>query len=959
MVDTSLTGLSLFGSTTSSSSTNLFTPITIGADLLSASYSAKLAANTIGSARATQTAATAKKKDNVTAPWEEGRRAKSVESAYLDAKALSKFIDLNSDSVKNANGNADYKELFALFNGLSSLRALAAYGAQNTVTSGVLTTVNSKFQQGLDELRKFLSSYDSNKLTLLFGKKSDQAESFAALGKDAESYSGRVAVVGSRDTPVAGLTGNEQFTVSITKSTTTQDFLIDLSNISGPLTLDNIVNYVNQVIHAPQAVDTDGNPVFTESGAPVPKFTSYFTVDAKADNLFALKLVPSIVEKVSLSAASANPSLYVTGTTTPLAGGVQSGFLTKLDGIDGSDPTNAFRTAITALAPGQAQILAANATKTSTTTGSKTSTTKSTDPVLAKTSTAATATDSQGNVYVLGATAGDLGNEINRTNAQDVYLSKYDSSGALIWQRLVGATTESNPGAITVDANDNVYIAGYTPDNLTPEAVIDSVDSFVSKYSSTGEEQWTHQVQAVAPDRATSLAVDASGDVYFGGFVSGVINASATNAGLTDSFLIKLSGSTGSQTASTQFGTAAADRAAGVSIASDGNVLVASTENGHAVIRKLDATDLTNTLWSVDLGDLGTGSIAGLKVDSDGSIFVGGTTANSGLAGSTVNGYSGGTDGFVTRIADNGGSASADWTSYIGTSSADSATGLALGGGKVYLTGSTDGTLSGETKAGPTDAFAAALDTGTGATQWLHQFGTGSTATGIAFAAQGSSVLSTLGLPSGTLNPDQDRSVLSQTSLRAGDNFYISVNGGAKVKITVEKGDTYTTLAQKVKRASFLYVDAYSFPGTRGNTLTIKALRGGSVEIIPGDAGHDALKGLGLDATKLQSDKTLTGQSTSSSDNSTNKDNPADFVFGLGLSSALNLQDHDAAKKALTAIDAAISAIQSAYRKLNPDPLVEALKNQKKPTGTVPAQLQKQLANYQAGLLRLTAGTTA
>ena len=517
------------------------------------------------------------------------------------------------------------------------------------------------------------------------------------------------------------------------------------------------------------------------------------------------------------------------------------------------------------------------------------------------------------------------------------------------------SSRESTPGAVAVDANDNVIIAGYTPDNLTPSAVIDSVDSFVSKYSSTGENLWTHQVNAVAPDRATSLTTDAAGDVYFGGYVSGTIDSSATNAGGADSFVVKLSGSNGSQTSSTQFGTAGLDRTTGLAVAADGNILSVGTEDGHAVLRKLDATDLSSTLWSVDLGDLQGGNVAGVKVASDGSIYVGGTTGSGSLAGTTVGAYSGGTDGFVTKITDNGGSASANWTNYIGSSASDSVTGLTVGGGKVYLTGSTDGTLPGETKTGATDAYAASVDGSTGATDWLYQFGTsgsGQAASGIAYTTQGSSVLSTLGLPSGSVNAEQDRSIISQTSLREGDYFYVAVNGGAKRKITIDAGDTYTTLATKIKRASFLYVDAYSSPSTTsGAQLVVKALHGGSIELIPGDAGHDALKGLGLDATKLQSSDTLVGGSSSSS----SADNPADYVFGLGLTSQVNLLSKDAAKAAMKSIDAAIGVIQSAYRKLNPDPALAALQNKKSASGPVPAEIQKQLANYQAALTRLTA----
>ncbi len=306
MISSSTMAVGILGGTSSSSSGSFYSPITISSTLLAANYSAKLAQTTAGtgtaasSASGSSSASSSQNKNNITAPWEEGRKASSVTAGYLAANKLNKFIDLNSSSVQNAKGNADYKELFALFNGMSSMRALAAYAAQDTIPSSVLGSINSKFQSALAEVRNFVSTYKSDKLNLLYGDKTDNEKSAAVISNAPTSYTGRVVQIGDQSAAIPGLTGTEKFTVTLKSGTTSQDFQIDLSKVSGPLNARNIADYVNQVIHAPQAVDSNGNPVFDKNGNPVQKFTSYFTVDtSKGDNLGALKIVPSLVEQVS------------------------------------------------------------------------------------------------------------------------------------------------------------------------------------------------------------------------------------------------------------------------------------------------------------------------------------------------------------------------------------------------------------------------------------------------------------------------------------------------------------------------------------------------------------------------------------------------------------------------------------------------------------------------------------
>ena len=208
-------------------------------------------------------------------------------------------------------------------------------------------------------------------------------------------------------------------------------------------------------------------------------------------------------------------------------------------------------------------------------------------------------------------------------------------------------------------------------------------------------------------------------------------------------------------------------------------------------------------------------------------IYISGSTLNGSLnGGSVTNSYSGGKDGFVTKLTDNGSGFSADWTAFLGTGSTDSISGITVQNGSVYVAGTTSGTLSGETHNGITDSFTAKIDASTGALDWQEQLsGTSgyNESTAIAFTQTGSSVLDKLGLPTGTVNNTEIRDLETQTSLRAGDHFYISVNEGRKIKIDIRAGDTFQRLVTRINTLSTRNLKASVTYGENGPALKLEA----------------------------------------------------------------------------------------------------------------------------------------
>jgi Beta-propeller repeat len=139
------------------------------------------------------------------------------------------------------------------------------------------------------------------------------------------------------------------------------------------------------------------------------------------------------------------------------------------------------------------------------------------------------------------------------------------------------------------------------------------------------------------------------------------------------------------------------------------------------------------TYWTHQFGAITGASTndSALAIDSDGSAYIVGTI--DGALPDQL--HTGGRDVFIRKYSHAG---ELVWTDQFGTAGEDVAYGVAIGAEGVYVTGLVDGTLPGETALGGTDVFMRAY-TPSGTVLWTHQFGTDSndTGAGIAYAPSG------------------------------------------------------------------------------------------------------------------------------------------------------------------------------------------------------------------------------
>jgi len=182
------------------------------------------------------------------------------------------------------------------------------------------------------------------------------------------------------------------------------------------------------------------------------------------------------------------------------------------------------------------------------------------------------ATDSLGNAFIIGNTVGSLA--ADNAGAADIFVAKYDESGDLLWKRQIGTAAYDSAHAVATNASGNVIIAGKTG-GAFEGTDYGYYDAYVAKYDPDGNLLWLKQFGTAGADGVDSLAVDGFGNIFVGGSSEGGLGGSA---GDTDVFILKLDTS-GNLIWSEEYATLLYDEGASVALDSDGNVFLGGTSS--------------------------------------------------------------------------------------------------------------------------------------------------------------------------------------------------------------------------------------------------------------------------------------------------------------------------------------------------------------------------------------------
>jgi len=169
--------------------------------------------------------------------------------------------------------------------------------------------------------------------------------------------------------------------------------------------------------------------------------------------------------------------------------------------------------------------------------------------------------DGSGNVYTTGYFQGTVDFDpgagiVNLISAggEDVFISKLDASGNSVWAKRMGGTLSDIGNSLAVDGAGNVYTTGnfsgtvdFDPGAGTVNLIsAGGADIFVSKLNASGNFVWAKRTGGTGAEIGSSIAIDASGNVYTTGYYNGTVDfdpgagtVNLVSAGSVDIFVSK------------------------------------------------------------------------------------------------------------------------------------------------------------------------------------------------------------------------------------------------------------------------------------------------------------------------------------------------------------------------------------------------------------------------------------
>lgn len=239
------------------------------------------------------------------------------------------------------------------------------------------------------------------------------------------------------------------------------------------------------------------------------------------------------------------------------------------------------------------------------------------------------------------------GGNLTMSGSPDIFLAKLDPSGGHLWSRVyLSAGTEGSANALSFDSAGNLYTAGYimstTTINGTTLSTYGAGDIFITKHDPAGALLWSKVIgENTSAQNAYDLAATPTGGVVVTGVISALVNfgGGGLNGSQSDTFLVGYD-ATGAHLFSKRFGDATFQTGKGVAVNAAGEIVLAvdlqgtanfgggvltSAGNGDVAIAKFSANG--THLWSKVFGSASQQDVSNVAFDPSGNIIFSGATS--------------------------------------------------------------------------------------------------------------------------------------------------------------------------------------------------------------------------------------------------------------------------------------------------------------------------------------------
>lgn len=426
--------------------------------------------------------------------------------------------------------------------------------------------------------------------------------------------------------------------------------------------------------------------------------------------------------------------------------------------------------------------------------------------------------DGSGNVYAIGEFRGTVDfdpgpgtSSLTSSGSADIYITKLNNNGNLLWAKRVGTSSTEVAGGITLDPVGNVLITGsfsgtvdFDPglgiSNLISSG---SNDVFVLKLDGNGNYIWARNMGGTSADNGMAIVTNSSGDVFTtgefnstGDFDPSLLTFNITSAGSSDIFVSKLDAS-GNFVWAKSFGGSSTD--IGLSIAtnslgifftgyfqgiadfdpSSSTFNLNSAGSNDVFICRLNTTGNLN--FAVNVGGTGADISNSISLDANTAIIIAGQFNGNADFDPTVLtnslSSSGSSDVFVAKYSNSG---TFIWARRVGGPFADYGLSVSTdASNNIYTTGTFKGTTDFDpsvssytiaSNSGSDDAFIHHLDMN-GNFMWVKSFGGSNDENSNSISLDNLTNIYTTGSYQSTVDFDPDVPIYNLTSLGNSDIY--------------------------------------------------------------------------------------------------------------------------------------------------------------------------------------------